>query len=92
MNDLKIIEEKLNASTPAPWEATGNYPFYVDMKKPGPSLSKHDLDRPTYWSYPDAEFVLLARNKFVPEMLEEIKKLREENFTLKQQLEKALDK
>jgi len=55
-----------------------NYPFYVDLKKPAPSLSKHDDERPTYYRYQDAQFILLCWNGGVETLLDEIRFLRRE--------------
>jgi hypothetical protein len=69
--ELESIKEYSDKATPGPWTASGNIPFYVDLVKPAQSLSKHDLDRPTYWRYEDGEFVLNARMD-IPRLLEHI--------------------
>lgn len=55
------------------WEFGANIPFYVDMKKPRPSLSKHDDERPTYWHYDDGSFVAMALY-LAPKLIEYIEK------------------
>lgn len=53
-----------------------NAPFYVDVRKPSPSLSKHDEERPTYWRYEDGVFVAAASPKNILELLDEIDKYK----------------
>lgn len=72
---LDEIKGITSAATPGPWTAAGNLPFYVDLRKPAPSLSKHDKECPTYWKVADAEFVLMARS-VVPELIAEIERLK----------------
>lgn len=74
--DLKELRKIVEKATPGPWGPwTGNYPFYVDVRKPGPSLSKHDHTRPTYWSYADASFVLHFNPETVMMLLNRIEEL-----------------
>lgn len=67
--ELEELQKICNEASPGPWEASGNYPFYIDMQKPARSLSKHDLERPTYWSYQDGKYVLAARDA-MPKLLD----------------------
>ena len=71
---IKKLREAAQKATPGPWgEKWGlNYPFYVDVRKPAPSLSKHDNDRPTYWRMEDALFVLECNPKMVLKLLADI--------------------
>lgn len=68
----KIAEE---ATQERQTECLGNYPFYVDVRKPAPSLSKHDDERPTYWRYQDGVFVLTFDPKTVIMLLDQIEDL-----------------
>lgn len=70
---LKYIKERLE-KVQLPWTATGNYPFYVDVRKPRESLSKHDYERPSYWQVDDASYMLYCVNE-MPAILEYIKDL-----------------
>lgn len=70
IDHLKQLKDKVTL----PFSMSANIPFYVDMRKPRPSLSKHDLKNPTYWHYDDAVY-LLACAHLVPELLEELEKL-----------------
>lgn len=54
---LLALREKTQVET---WTMGANLPFYVVMKKPRPSLSKHDDEQPTYWHCDDAYYVLTA--------------------------------
>jgi len=72
---LKLIELKLR-KVQLPWTASTNVPFYADIRKPRPSLSKHDGTRPSYWHINDAEYMLLCVNE-MPAILEYIKKLQD---------------
>lgn len=75
--DLKKLREIASKATPGPWGPwSGNYPFYVDVVKPAQSLSKHDDERPTYWRYWDAEFVLSFNPNVALELLDEIERLQ----------------
>jgi hypothetical protein len=76
MIDLKRLKQIAQDATPGPWgPMNANYPFYVDMEKPAPSLSKHDQDRPTYWRYQDAIYVLSFNPVVVIELIEKIEEL-----------------
>ncbi len=74
MTRIEEIKKRLNEVTPGPWgpKWSMNYPFYVDVRKPAPSLSKHDLERPTYWKMQDAIFVASAESdiRYLLELLE----------------------
>jgi len=74
-NTLKYLEDCLK-KVELPWYATSNVPFYVDIKKPRPSLSKHDV-RPTYWEYNDGCYMMSAVNE-MPRILKYIRKLQRE--------------
>ena len=58
---LDEIEKRVNAMYAGEWTCNANMPFNADVVKPRPSLSKHDVSRPTYWHMDDALFVLNAR-------------------------------
>lgn len=74
--DLKRLRKIALDATPGPWGPwSGNYPFNVDVKKPAPSLSKHDHKRPTYWRWQDGLFVLEFNPKVVLELLDRIQSL-----------------
>ena len=76
--DLYKLRQIAAAATPGPWGPwTGNYPFNVDVVKPAPSLSKYDNERPTYWRYQDASFVLAFNPKTALELLDRISDLEE---------------
>ncbi len=75
---IKQIEKLLAEKTPELWEASSNEPFYIDLRKPAPSLSKHDDIRPTYWLPQDAKFVLWCANGGVQMLLDRIKELNED--------------
>jgi hypothetical protein len=70
--DIKKLRKVAEEATPGPWKAGGNYPFYVDLRKPADSLSKHDSERPTYWRYQDGLFVLTFNPKTVLELLDSL--------------------
>ena len=55
------------------WEFNADIPFYVDMKKPRPSLSEHDDKHPTYWHYDDGSFVAMCLY-LTPKLIEYIEK------------------
>lgn len=77
LEELKSLIDKV---TPSPWGPySANVPFYADVKKPAPSLSKHDRERPTYWRIEDAQFIAAARD-WLPKLIEE-----------NEHLQKALD-
>ena len=76
MIDIKHLREIAKKAAPGPWGPwTGNYPFYVDVKKPSQSLSKHDDTRPTYWNWNDAVFVLEFNPEVVLQLLDRIEEL-----------------
>jgi hypothetical protein len=76
--DIEKLRKIAESAEPGPWGPwDGNYPFYVDVRKPSASLSKHDDERPTYWSHNDAAFVLTFNPKMVLELLDEIERLKE---------------
>lgn len=64
MSDEKIAKIKKRVEEISePWGPfSGNYPFYVVVKKPAPSLSKHEgTPRGAHmWRYQDGEFVAAA--------------------------------
>ena len=73
---IEELETLLAKIHPLPWEWSANYPFYVDVSKPRPSLSKHDYDnrRPTYWHSDDGYYMSAAVHS-VPKLIAEIKRL-----------------
>ena len=75
---LVEIKERFKKTTQGEWTAYVNYPFYIDLRKPSPSLSKHDSERPTFWSMNDGLFVLNAHNNDIPWLIEEVERLRKE--------------
>jgi hypothetical protein len=75
---VEQMQKALENKTSVVWLGSGNYPFYVDLKKPAPSLSKHDHERPTYYRYQDAQFILLCWNGGVQVLLDHIKFLQRE--------------
>ncbi len=78
MINTKELRKIAESATPGPWGSwCANTPFYVDVQKPAPSLSKHDNERPTYWRMEDALFVLHFNPKIVLELLDEIERLKE---------------
>ena len=76
MTKLEELEKIIKAKTPTTWYGTMNYPFYVSLMKPAPSLSKHDSERPTFWKMQDAEFVLAMANGGAEYLLNEVKRLQ----------------
>jgi hypothetical protein len=56
--EIGKLKQLARDATPGNWgdKWVMNYPFYVDVSKPSPSLSKHDDDRPTYWRMEDGIF------------------------------------
>ena len=88
MNIEKIIinlKSLLTKAAPLPWTSGGNIPFYVDLKKPRPSMSKHDHKRPTYWDYNDGAYLLYAVNS-VPTLISYIESLEKELSELKKSI------
>ena len=79
---LKRIEGML-ANVKLPFTGTANIPFYVQLEKPRPSMSKHDSKRPDYWDMDDGYYILACAN-YMPEILAHIKDLEE-------QLESAIE-
>lgn len=77
--DLKKLREVASKATPGNWGHNwgANIPFYVDVKKPAPSMSKHDDTRPTYWRYEDGVFASVFSPRQVLELLDEIERLKE---------------
>jgi hypothetical protein len=75
---LAGFREIVDRATPGPWGPwNANIPFYVQVSKPAPSMSKHDDERPTYWRYEDGLFVSVFNPKLVLELLDEIDRLKE---------------
>lgn len=76
---IDLLETLLLKIKPLPWEWNGNIPFYIDVSKPRPSLSKHDYDnkRPTYWHHDDGMYASVAIHA-IPQLLAEIKRLNKE--------------
>lgn len=70
---IRLIEKSLK-KVKLPWYGTSNYPFYVDIRKPRESLSKHDYKMPSYWQHDDGEYLLFCVNE-MPKILEYIKDL-----------------
>lgn len=87
--NLDDIEKKAKAATPGPWanKWSSNYPFYVDVRKPAPSLSKHDAERPTYWRVQDAEYIAAVSPDVVLKLIE---RLRDAEETIEWPTESAL--
>ncbi len=79
--DIKKLRKIAEEATPGSWENSfsSNYPFYVDVRKPARSLSKHDSDRPTYWRHQDGLFVAVFNPKQVLELLDRIEELENES-------------
>ena len=74
---VEEIQQRLDKATPAPWGPySANIPFYVEVTKPAPSMSKHDSTRPTYWKYDDGIFVACAYQdiKYLLERIKELEK------------------
>jgi hypothetical protein len=70
---IEKFKELMGKVDTSHWEFGANIPFYVDMKKPRPSLSKHDRNSPTYWHYDDGSFVAMAIY-LAPKLIEYIEK------------------
>ncbi len=74
--DLKKLREVAEKASPGPWGPwMANIPFYIEVQKPSPSLSKHDDERPTYWACEDALFVLHFNPKTAIMLLNRIEEL-----------------
>jgi hypothetical protein len=76
--DLKKLREVASKATPGDWghNWSASIPFYVDVKKPAQSCSKHDHERPTYWRYEDGIFASVFSPRQVLELLDEIERLQ----------------
>jgi len=74
--DVKHLRKIAEEATQTGWEFSGNYPFYVDVRKPASSLSKHDDKRPTYWRFQDGLFVAAFNPKTVLELLDKVESLQ----------------
>lgn len=74
--DTKILREIAEKAWKEPVTFDSNVPFYVQVKKPRSSMSKHDDKRPEYWHYDDGVFVAVFQPKKVLEMLDLIDSLR----------------
>ena len=79
-DELKEFRKIATEATQGFWAFSGNYPFYVDVRKPAPSLSKHDDKRPTFWRYQDGVFVTAFCPERVLKLLDEIDRLKEIEF------------
>ena len=77
MIDTKELRKIANKATRDWVVGKGNVPFYVDVQKPAPSMSKHDDERPTYWKYDDGVFVCCFSPAHILELLDEIDRLKE---------------
>jgi hypothetical protein len=75
---VEQMQKALENATSGNWTGFSNRPFYSVIRKPGPSLSKHDDTRDTYWRCEDVEFVLLCKNGGVQVLLDHIKFLQRE--------------
>jgi len=75
---IQKLEELKNKAHPDLLKScSANIPFYVEIKKPRESLSKHDATRPTYWHCDDGVY-LAALVAEVPKLIEEIRRLTDE--------------
>lgn len=75
---IQKIKERAMKATQGNWGPyDANLPFYAIVKKPAPSLSKHDLDQPSIWRVDDAIFVSCAVED-VKFLLSEIERLQTE--------------
>ena len=72
---IEDLKKALKKKTETPWTASGNYPFYATLRKPAPSLSKHDKPNDDLWYYPDVTFVLMCANGGVQALFDEIDRL-----------------
>ncbi len=89
----KLIEE---ATPLEKWEGSGNYPFYVHIQKPAPSLSKHEgtARGENMWRYQDGSYLLAAVHA-LPKALDKIQELQEafdQSFADYQDLGREMDK
>lgn len=74
--DERITElKKLISKVELPWSFDANVPFYVDVKRPRDSLSKHNDKCVTLWHYNDGLYLAMAVNSIRP-LIEEIERLR----------------
>ena len=77
IKDMITHLESLAEKVELPWGASANVPFYVDVRKPRPSMSKHDEYRHTYWDYDDGVYLLTCANE-MPRVLEYVRQLEEQ--------------
>lgn len=70
---IEKLEESLKKVT-LPFTGSENYPFYVSLDKPRPSLSKHDGKCANYWHIDDGYYMLRCVNE-MPKILEYIRQL-----------------
>lgn len=79
--DLKMLRDVASKATPGFWGKKwhGNYPFYVVVTKPAPSLSKHDHERPEYWRMEDGNFVASFCPEVALKLLDRIEELENKN-------------
>jgi hypothetical protein len=79
LKELRAIASK---ATQGAWRFLANIPFYVDVEKPAPSMSKYDDKRPTYWRYEDglhvANFQPIEALQLL-DYIDELEKKLEEN-------------
>jgi hypothetical protein len=73
---LDEIKKVIEGKTKEKWKGSVNYPFYGVVHKPAPSLSKHDHERPEYWTISDVEFVLAMANGGAEFLVSEIERLQ----------------
>lgn len=67
MEELRKLKDICFKATPGPWGPyRANVPFYAEVNKPSPSLSKHDHERPSYWRIEDAIFIAAASENMLP--------------------------
>ena len=74
---IEQLETLLAKAHPLPWLWHANVPFYVEVRKPRESLSKHNDGHPTYWHYDDGAYAAAAIHA-APKLIAEIKRLRDE--------------
>lgn len=80
----KLIEEATQLDK---WTVTGNYPFYITINPPAPSLSKHEGTPrgSNMWRYQDGIYLITAVHE-LPKALDEIERLTSENLSLQKLL------